>query len=133
MVLFTRFIEPGRLCYIQCGPDEGKLCFIVEIITLNRVLIDGAGKTGVARQQIPIKRLLLTDFKVKMSRGVRRCTLKNIVEKDDVISKFYESNLGKKILRKKARLEMTDYERFSVMAIRKQRRAIMKTHLKTKK
>lgn len=25
MALFRRFIEPGRLCVVQYGPDEGKV------------------------------------------------------------------------------------------------------------
>lgn len=25
MVLFKRFIEPGRLCVVQYGPEEGKV------------------------------------------------------------------------------------------------------------
>ncbi|CDJ69581.1 60S ribosomal protein L14, putative [Eimeria necatrix] len=46
MALFRRFIEPGRLCVVQYGPDEGKLCIVVDIIDGNRILVDGAGVTG---------------------------------------------------------------------------------------
>ncbi|ETW53957.1 hypothetical protein PFUGPA_03830 [Plasmodium falciparum Palo Alto/Uganda] len=45
-LLFKRFVEPGRLCLIEYGPYAGKLCFIVDIVTITRVIVDGAFITG---------------------------------------------------------------------------------------
>lgn len=95
MTLFTRFVEPGRLCRIQFGPDTGKMCFIVDVINMNRVLIDGP-TTEVARQSIPLKRLGLTDFKAKIPRGARTGTIKKILEKDTSIESFNKTTYGQK-------------------------------------
>lgn len=38
---FTKFIEIGRVCMINRGSLEGKLVIIVDIVNLNRVLIEG--------------------------------------------------------------------------------------------
>lgn len=63
---FKRFVELGRVALIQFGPDEGKLCTIVDVVDHNRVLVDGPEPlTGVHRQAINLKRLMLTDIKLK--------------------------------------------------------------------
>lgn len=95
MTLFTRFVEPGRLCRIQYGPDAGKMCFIIDVINMNRVLVDGP-TTGVARQSIPLKRLGLTDFKAKIPRGARTGTVNKILEKDTSIESFNKTTYGQK-------------------------------------
>ena len=64
MQVFTRFVEVGRIAFINYGPDFGKLCTIVDIIDGKRVgcnelavilqvLIDGPA-TAVKRQQISV-------------------------------------------------------------------------------
>ncbi|OEH76758.1 60S ribosomal protein L14 [Cyclospora cayetanensis] len=133
MTLFRRFIEPGRLCVVQYGPDEGKLCFVVDIINATRLLIDGAGVTGVTRQSIPIRRVALTNMRLKIPRGVRTSTLRKALEKDDVIAKFNESSWGKKRLAKQRRASLTDFERFKVMVARKQRSQAIRSKLQKRK
>ena len=62
---FTRFVEVGRVVLIQYGEEAGKLATITNVIDNNRVLVDGPKPlTGVARQEINIKRIMLTDIKV---------------------------------------------------------------------
>ena len=62
---FKRHVELGRVCLINYGELEGKLCTIVDVIDNNRVLVDGpAPVTGVKRQAINLKRIQLTDIKV---------------------------------------------------------------------
>ncbi|KAF7459142.1 ribosomal protein RPL14 [Cryptosporidium felis] len=132
MTLFTRFVEPGRLCRIQYGPDAGKMCYVVDVINLNRVLIDGP-TTDVCRQSIPIKRLALTDFKAKIPRGARTGTIKKILEKDDSIEKFNKTSYGKKCAAKLFKANMTDFERHALLVARKKRQFLVKQILKTKK
>ncbi|CBZ50828.1 hypothetical protein NCLIV_039030 [Neospora caninum Liverpool] len=133
MGLFTRYYQPGRLCVVQYGPDAGKLCFVVDIINQTRVLVDGAGVTGVKRQSMPVRRIALTDQYLKIPRSVRSATLKKALEKDDVIAKFNQSSWGKKRQVKEQRANMTDFDRFKLMVILKQRRKVMQQKLKTLK
>ena len=37
--MFKRFVEIGRVALINSGPDEGKLCVIVDVVDQNRVSI----------------------------------------------------------------------------------------------
>ena len=48
---FTKFVEIGRVARINFGPLEGKLAVIVDIISENRVLVDGQ---NIKRQVIPM-------------------------------------------------------------------------------
>ena len=62
---FVRFVEIGRVCMINYGPDSGKLCTIVDVIDNNRALVDGPEDcTGVHRHAINLKRVQLTDIKL---------------------------------------------------------------------
>jgi len=38
-MVFKRFVEVGRVALINSGPDEGKLCVIVDVVDQNRVSI----------------------------------------------------------------------------------------------
>ncbi|EPR57149.1 ribosomal protein RPL14 [Toxoplasma gondii ME49] len=156
MGLFTRYYQPGRLCVVQYGPDAGKLCFVVDIINQTRVLVDGAGVTGIGaagnrrsnpsertlcvfnalsvkRQSMPVRRIALTDQYLKIPRSVRSATLKKALEKDDVIAKFNQSSWGKRRLAKEQRANMSDFDRFKLMVILKQRRKVMQQKLKSLK
>merc|ERR550514_1784823 len=101
--LFKRFVQPGRLAYINYGSDEGKMCTIIDVATLNRVVIDGP-TTGVKRQQIPVRRLTLTDIVTpKVFRGARDKT---------------------------AKANLNDFERFKLMLARKKRSGQIKAEVK---
>jgi len=70
--LFSRYVEVGRVCLVNYGPDSGKLCVIVDIIDQNKCLIEGPPSvTGVARAVVPFKRLALTDLVCKISRSAK--------------------------------------------------------------
>ena len=69
-MVFTRFVEPGRVILFTFGPYTGKLAVIVEIITVNRVLVDGP-TSGVKRHEVPLRRVRLTDVKIQVNRGAK--------------------------------------------------------------
>merc|ERR1712032_1181874 len=122
MAMFQRFVQPGRLALITYGPCEGKICTITDIVDQKRVVVDGPeALTGVRRHMMPIRRLSLTDFRVKIPRGAREKTLKKALAEDDALKKFDETAWGKKIKSKAARANMTDFERFKLMVARKNR------------
>ena len=73
--MFKNFIEPGRVAYVNFGKDFGKVAVIVDILDSRRVLVDGP-TTGFPRVQYPIRRLGLTNLKVKILKGARTGTVK---------------------------------------------------------
>lgn len=69
---FSKFVEIGRAAQINRGSNEGKLVVILDVLNLNRVLVEGADeKNMLERTVVPIKSLTLTDQKVGILRGVR--------------------------------------------------------------
>ncbi|KAH9257795.1 hypothetical protein BASA81_003813 [Batrachochytrium salamandrivorans] len=121
-MVFTRFVEIGRVAVVNYGPDAGKLCVIVNVLTLNRVLIDGPmAVTGVARQAISTKRLTLTDLTVKVGLEARAGSLIKAFAKEDILNKYASSKEGKRAAVKKVRAEATDFERFQLMVARRTR------------
>ena len=73
---FKRFVEVGRVALINYGPDNNKLCTIIDVVDQTRVLVDGPTRvTGVSRQIVPLKRIALTDIKVKIGRNARQKSL----------------------------------------------------------
>eukprot|EP00440_Ansanella_granifera_P051178 gb/GFBE01055477.1/.p1 GENE.gb/GFBE01055477.1/~~gb/GFBE01055477.1/.p1 ORF type:complete len:135 (+),score=55.38 gb/GFBE01055477.1/:1-405(+) len=131
--MFTRFVQPGRLSLITYGPCAGKMCTIVDIVDQKHVVVDGPeAVTGVRRHMMPIKRLSLTDFRIKARRGIREKTLKKELEKGEVMKKWSESSWAKKLAAKEARASMTDFERFKLMVAKKKRATQVKKSLKKK-
>jgi len=116
--VFKKFVEVGRAVLINYGTLSGKLAVIVEIITTSRVLVDGP-TTAVKRQEISLRRVSLTDFKMDVARGVNRAELKSAVEKFDLIKKWENTPFAKKIHRCQVRARLTDFDRFKVMVLKK--------------
>jgi len=132
---FRRYVEIGRVALINYGADNGKLATIIDVLDENRALIDGpVAITGVKRQVINFRRLSLTDLKVKVPRSIRSHTLSKALKKGDVLKKWNESAWAKKLQQRRARANLTDFDRFKVMILKKKKNAILrKEFLKVKK
>eukprot|EP00931_Biecheleriopsis_adriatica_P055609 TRINITY_DN3291_c0_g2_i2.p2 TRINITY_DN3291_c0_g2~~TRINITY_DN3291_c0_g2_i2.p2 ORF type:complete len:132 (+),score=43.06 TRINITY_DN3291_c0_g2_i2:75-470(+) len=131
--MFDRFVQPGRLALITYGPCAGKMCTIVDIVDQKRVVVDGPESlTGVRRHMMLIKRLSLTDLRVVLRRGAREKTLKKELEKGEIMKKWGETSWAKKIAAKKARENMTDFERHQLMTAKIKRSKAVKKALKKK-
>merc|ERR1719434_180029 len=61
---------------------------------------------------MPIKRLSLTDFHMKMRRGAREKTLKKALQNGEVMKKWSETAWAKKLQARETRKNMTDFDRF---------------------
>ena len=101
---------------INHGPLEGKLATIVDILNDKRVLVDGE---DIKRQVIPIRRLQITKLNSKVLRGAKSGKVKAILKKEGVAKKFANSSIGKAFAAQKRRQELTDFERFKVLALRR--------------
>lgn len=113
---YNKFVQIGRVARINYGPQEGKLATIVDIVTDKRVLVDGE---NISRQVIPISRLQLTKQVVKVGRGARTGALRKIISKEQVAQKFAQSTLGKHYASQERRENLTDFERFKVLVLRR--------------
>ena len=121
---FTRFVEIGRVCLINYGPDAGKLCTIVDVIDNNRVLVDGPEPiTGVHRHALNIKRMQLTDFVIPAKLNASQKTLKGLWASEGIQSKWEATSQAKKRSARALRATANDYERFQIQLAKKERSA----------
>ena len=116
--MFTRFVEVGRIAYINYGPDFGKLCTIVDIVDGRRVLVDGP-TTGVKRQQIAVARLYLTNFVIPLERGALTSSVKDAYVAGEIDNKWKETAWAKKLAARAAKAAMNDFARFKARYAKK--------------
>lgn len=124
-------VEPGRVCYVNYGEDYGKLVVIVDMVDTGRVLIDSADKS-MPRCIYPLRRLSLTKIKVaKVHRGCRTGTLVKKTKSHDIAADFKKTPVSIKMEKYKLRKNLSDFDRFKVMVLRKQR-SYQRGHLNVK-
>ena len=86
-------------------------------------MIDGP-KAGVPRQAINLGQVVLT-----LPRGARTATVSKKWAAAGVCEKWAASSWAKKIAQRERRAALTDFERFQVMVLRKQKRYTVKKAL----
>ncbi|KAK4055997.1 hypothetical protein OIO90_002992 [Microbotryomycetes sp. JL221] len=122
---FKRYVEVGRVVLLNDGPSAGKLAVIVEIVDHNRALIEGPS-TGVPRQVFTYRRLVLTPFVLKkLPRAAGSATVKKAFDAAGVSEKWEKSAWAQKRKASEARRNLSDFDRFQVMLLKKQRRRLV--------
>ena len=129
-MVFKKFVEVGRVIIVNYGPFTGKLAVIVDILTTTKVIVQGL-KGGVKRQELSLRRVTLTDYKIDIKRSAKREEVFKAIEDYKLEEKFKKSIYAKKIELRKKRANLTDFDRFKVMRLR-QKRAVLR-HMATKK
>ncbi|KAH8662128.1 ribosomal protein L14 [Xylariales sp. PMI_506] len=122
-----RLVEVGRVVLVQGnGPFAGRLATIVEIIDHKRVLVDGPSadpKLVVPRHSLSLSDALLAPFVIeKLPRGARTGAVKKAWEKAEIDAKWKESSWAKRKDQTERRKNLTDFERFKVLRLKKQQR-----------
>ena len=85
------FVEAGRVAFINYGADYGKLVVIVDLVDMNRVLVDGL--KNFPRVIYPLKRLTLTRLRMNILRGARTGTLAKAAKEFDLEKKWKETKI----------------------------------------
>ncbi|KAF2873027.1 60S ribosomal protein L14 [Massariosphaeria phaeospora] len=119
-----RLVEVGRVVIFSGGEYNGRLATIVEIIDHKRVLVDGPSEKGaVPRHSARLSDVALTTIVIpKFVRAAGRGYVRDQWTKAKVDEKFAESSWAKKSVRFQKRKQLSDFERFKVMKLRKQAR-----------
>ena len=123
-MVFRRFVEVGRVIIVNYGPLVGKLAVIVDILTTTKALIQGL-KGGLKRQEISLRRVTLTDYKLDIKRGAKQAEVYKAIDDFKLEDKFKTSTFYKKNEIRQKRANLTDFDRFKVMRLR-QKRAVLR-------
>uniref|UniRef100_A0A7S3BSD8 Large ribosomal subunit protein eL14 domain-containing protein n=1 Tax=Prasinoderma singulare TaxID=676789 RepID=A0A7S3BSD8_9VIRI len=124
---FRRYVELGRVAMVNYGPDYGKLVVIVDFIDQNRALVDAP---GMVRCQYNFKRLGLTDQVISVGKTPSKEELKAAWDSADVAGTFAASSWGKKLAKRKAKVESTDFSRYKDMVARVKRNRKVRAAMK---
>ena len=81
--------------------------------------------TGVLRQALNFKRLQLTDQKIKIAHSGSAKSVKKALAKKDVVAAFNASSWGRKLQSRSRRAALSDFDRFKVSLLRKQKSKIL--------
>lgn len=91
-----------------------------------QALVDGPASDSalaVPRQAISLTNTVLSEFVLpNLPRGARTPTVKKFWEKAEIDKKWKESNWAKKRDQQAKRSALTDFDRFKVLRLKKQRR-----------
>lgn len=105
------------------GDGDGSM---INMETNLQALIDGPSSDSalqVTRQLVSFSNVVLTDFVVaNLPRGARTPTVKKFWEKAEIDKKWKESNWAKKRDQQAKRSALTDFDRYKVLRLKKQRR-----------
>ena len=105
------------------GEFSGKLAVVLDVIDLNRVLIQGP---QVPRQPFLIRHTNLTQFTIAVPRGARSKTMMKCWTEAGVEAKFASTGAAKKLARQEIRKNLTDFDRFKVMLAQKKKAHILR-------
>jgi large subunit ribosomal protein L14e len=96
------------------------------VLTTKQALVDGPSSDSalaVPRHAISLSDCLLSQIAVEgLPRGARRATVKKFWDKNEIDSKWKETNWFKKREQMRKRKQLSDFDRFKVMRLKKQRR-----------
>lgn len=95
------------------------MAVIVDIVDHNRALIDGP-TTGVARQALAYRQLVLTPIVVKVPRNAGQTALKKAIEKSQVEAAWNKTAWAKKLEQRKIRAGLSDFDRYKLLKLKNQ-------------
>lgn len=122
----TPYVKIGTIVRVVSGDFANKLATVVDIVDHNTVLVDGPMHiTGVHRQVMNLKVLSITPLTVKIGRGARSKSLVKAWKAADIEAKWASSTKAIKIAARERRAQLTDFERFQVMILRKKKSQIV--------
>merc|ERR1711915_533270 len=122
---FRKFVQIGRVVFLNDGRYKGKLAVIVDIIDGNRALIDGPC-SGVPRQTFKFSEMYLTKYLLKLQRSQRSKGVREEWERRRVSQRFAASQWQKNIEKHEVRSIMTDYDRYKLGRAKQSRNKIIK-------
>ncbi|KAI5286265.1 hypothetical protein KEM55_000358 [Ascosphaera atra] len=121
-----KYVEVGRVVLIRSGPYTGKLAVIVQIVDHKRVLVDGPStqeERVVPRHVAALSHVTLTPFTIpKLPLAAGTGPVRKLWAKAEIDNKFTASGYAKRKEQADRRRNLTDFERFKVMRLKKQAR-----------
>ena len=122
-------LELGRVVYINYGPYAGKIAVVVDIVNGNRCIVNGPNLC-VPRHQISNTRLSVTKYKLSdITTETTDGQLSDKIKSTSLLKKWQSSGLGKRIFKQNRRRELSDFDRFKVMLLKRNLSRAIRKHV----
>jgi len=121
----VRNVEVGRVGVVTYGKHYGKSAVITDVVDQARVVVSGVDGllSDLAPQSFPIKRLHMTACRVPglTQRGHRTKKVKSLLNAslDEVLKQVTADGVSKRIAKRRAKVQMSDFEKFKAWAVKK--------------
>lgn len=126
-------VQIGRVVMITAGKDANKLAVVLDILNQNNVLISNP-TSGVERQLIHTNKIRLTKFRItSVLRNQREAKLSKKIQEYKLVEKFGETKLGKVVKQSAIRKNLSDFDRFKVMVLKRQMNMKIREHINKNK
>merc|ERR1719506_2648383 len=127
---YSRFVEIGRLVYINGGAFKGKVAVIVDVVDQNRALVS-LPATGVTRHACNFKNMSLTGIVVdRVAPSCGDGPLTKAVEKSGALAAWAATAWAKKLGQRATRAGLNDFQRFQVKSHKQKRARIVRSEFR---
>ncbi|XP_065676257.1 uncharacterized protein LOC100201163 [Hydra vulgaris] len=131
-MVYTRFVEAGRVALVNLGKYEGKLVVICDIVDLKRGIVENP-VNGIPRQVMRFKDLSLTDLKIDIPLGARSGAVRKQYEKSEINAKWDKTAWCAKLKNRIAKSNLNDFDRFKSKNAKQNKNRKIKAVLKLMK
>jgi len=126
----SNYVQIGRVAVVNYGHDAGKAVAILDVVDQSRALIQGPKASGVIRQTLPLRCLSFTHLLIsKLPRSTMTAGLEKAWQKAKIDEEFAKTPWARKITQSRRRAQLTDFDRFNVMLLRKKKAKLLSKEL----
>jgi large subunit ribosomal protein L14e len=115
------YIQVGRAVRILRGPRTDKIAVVTAIIDASRVLVENTEDKSMWRHVQSVKNIEPLKFTVKVGPNASSKSVKEAMASGKVMEKYSKTGKAKKIAAAKALALSTDFERYQLVAAKRQR------------
>jgi large subunit ribosomal protein L14e len=127
---YKLFVEIGRAARIKNNVHKGEVVVIVDILDAHRYMVEGP---NVTRTMITSRNIELLNIVLNVPRGCSSEELRKAFTEQKLVEKYQQTGLYKRDQKAFKRANLTDFERFIVKTLKKQKKQlILKEYLPMK-
>merc|ERR1739842_26392 len=119
MGVYNRFIEAGRVVFVNTDKFIGKLVVVADIVDHGRVLCENP-VNGVPRQVFRLQDLNITDLKISIPHGARGGAIRKQYLKEEVDAKWEQTAWAKKLKARSDKRSLSAFGRFKSKVAKQQ-------------
>merc|ERR1719481_1081643 len=119
-MVYTRFIEAGRVCLVANGKLQGNIVVVSDIVDQKRALCENPVHK-IPRQIIRMQDITLTDLTIDITHGANTGVVAKQYIKAEIDSKWEKNSYAQKLKQQALKKTLTDFDRFKGKVAKQQK------------